>query len=138
MEMGTIVEYSAEEQPHSAYPDRIVSPPLPARCCVAKMERVGKIEWEDGFPYYYRRCRVCGYTVRHFLPVNPVDGDLSRHLGLFERDWNFWVHSPRRLRQGRPKSSRLPWVSGEALVRADVHRVQESDMRRLPKDRRVA
>lgn len=136
--MGTIVEYSAEEQPYSAYPERIVFPPLPARCCVARMERVGKIEWEDGFPYYYRRCRVCGYTVRHFLPVNPVDGVLSRHLELFERDWNFWVHSPRRLRQGRPKSTRSSRVSREALVRADAHRVQKSDMRRLSRDRCVA
>jgi hypothetical protein len=36
------------------------------------MERVGEIETDEGRTYYYRRCRMCGYTVRHFsVPVLP-------------------------------------------------------------------
>jgi len=66
--MTTIVKYNGMKAPYKGYPEQIVSPLFPASCCVALMERVGEIEWEKGFSYYYRRCRTCGYTVRHFLP----------------------------------------------------------------------
>ena len=85
MGMCTIVQYIARKSPYNGYPERILSPPFPASCCVAQMERVGEIEWENGFPYYYRRCRVCGYAVRHFLPMKPVEGEFLRFLEAFRR-----------------------------------------------------
>lgn len=104
--MATIVKYSAEQQPYNAYPKRIVSPPSPGPCCVKHMERVGKIEWEKGFPYYYRRCRVCGFTVKHLLPVEPVEVDLGRLLEMFqERHSPSRAHAPRRPRRRPGKSS---------------------------------
>jgi len=33
------------------------------------MERVGGIHEDRGRRFYYRRCARCGFTVRHFLPV---------------------------------------------------------------------
>lgn len=68
--MATIVEYTSQKEPMNAYPIRIVSPPVPQTCCFRLMERVGDIETDEGRTYYYRRCRQCGYTVRHFaIPV---------------------------------------------------------------------
>lgn len=81
--MATIVKYHPERAPSNAFPERIVSPPFPRSCCAAHMEQVGEIEKEKGLPYYYRRCRICGYTVRHFLPVEPAEANLFRFLDLF-------------------------------------------------------
>ena len=103
--MATIVEYSAEKQPYNAYPKRIISPPSPGPCCFTHMERVGETEQEKGFPYYYRRCRVCGFTVKHFLPVKPVEVDLQHLVETFqERHGPSKVHTPKRSR-GRPRKS---------------------------------
>ncbi len=70
--MATIVEYTTVKKPENAYPIRIVSPPSPNLCCYRHMGRIGEIETDEGRTYYYRRCRQCGYTVRHFsVPVLP-------------------------------------------------------------------
>ena len=70
--MATIVEYTTRKRAENAYPIRIVSPPVPQACCYRNMERVGEIETDEGRTYFYRRCRQCGYTVRHFpIPVLP-------------------------------------------------------------------
>ena len=37
------------------------------------MEQIGGIEREGERSYFYRRCKVCGYTVRHFLSAPPPD-----------------------------------------------------------------
>ena len=63
----TIVHYTTAEAPFNGYPRRIVSPPLAGACCLDEMEAVGSIHWDDAFPYIYRRCPVCGHTVRHFI-----------------------------------------------------------------------
>lgn len=72
-EARTIVEYTIEKRARNAYPRLIISPPSPSRCCATKMEQVGKIQRGDTCPYFYKRCRVCGFTVRHFLPVPTVE-----------------------------------------------------------------
>jgi hypothetical protein len=71
--MATIVEYDSRKEPLDAYPERIVSPFQPDSCCADHMMQVGKVEEERGFLYYYRRCRVCGFTIRYFLPVLPPE-----------------------------------------------------------------
>ena len=86
--MTTIVKYNGTKAPYKGYPEQIVSPLFPASCCVALMERVGEIEWEKGFSYYYRRCRTCGYTVRHFLPPKRVEGESLFFLERFDRNGN--------------------------------------------------
>lgn len=69
--MASIVEYSCQRRPVNAYPKRIVSPISPGPCCATRMEQVGEVEEERGWPFFYKRCRVCGYTIRHFLSRSP-------------------------------------------------------------------
>lgn len=66
--MMTIVRYDPDTKPKDRYPREIVSPPSPSACCLEEMKRTGKMErGEWGWPYFYKRCQVCGYTVREFL-----------------------------------------------------------------------
>ncbi len=69
--MATIVEYTDKSRSHNSYPDRIISPPRPSRCCFSAMEAIGEPEQEDSWLYQYRRCRKCGFTVRFILREIP-------------------------------------------------------------------
>lgn len=66
--METIVEYSSKKKAINAYPARIVSPPVPSRCCSSSTKQVGGLQDEHAWPFVYHRCTVCGFTVRHFAP----------------------------------------------------------------------
>ena len=77
--MATIVEYDDAKVPVNAYPKRIVSPQAPKACCVTQMEQVGAIEQDGGRRFFYKQCKICGFTVRHFLPLDK-GGSL----------WNRW------------------------------------------------
>lgn len=64
----TIVKYDSDTKPRYRYPREIVSPPSPSACCVKGMKRTGRMERDEGgWPYFYKRCHACGYTVREFL-----------------------------------------------------------------------
>ncbi len=66
----SIIVYTKDQKPRNEYPKRIVSPPYPAACCTdANRERIGKIHEELGRNYYYKRCRVCGHTVKYYFNV---------------------------------------------------------------------
>lgn len=67
MNTRTIVHYTSAEEPFNGYPRRIISPPLAGSCCLEAMAPLGSIHWDDEHPYLYRRCSVCGHTVRHFF-----------------------------------------------------------------------
>ena len=69
--MAGIVGYDDRRTAVNAYPERIVSPPFPSECCASGMEQVGKVEEDGNWLYIYKRCRSCGYTVRHFLMMSP-------------------------------------------------------------------
>jgi len=69
--MASIVEYDEQKAAINAYPEKIVSPPHPSTCCVSGMEQVGQIEEDGKWLYNYKRCRMCGYTVRQFLMLSP-------------------------------------------------------------------
>ena len=70
---STIVEYTDGKPPMNLYPKRIISPTKGNTCCAIGMEQIGGIEKGDKRSYFYRRCRVCGYTVRHFLAAPVPD-----------------------------------------------------------------
>lgn len=70
--MATIVEYTIHKRPINAYPNKIVSPPFPSRCCFASIARVGKVQEEQGWPFVYHRCAVCGFTVRRFASCEDI------------------------------------------------------------------
>jgi hypothetical protein len=72
MAMATIVEYQDQVQPVNEYPDRIVSPSQPSACCTDHMETLGDGRIEGLWRYVYKRCPVCGYTVRSFYAVSWI------------------------------------------------------------------
>lgn len=93
----TIVRYDAQGKPINRYPREIVSPPSPSDCCSRQMKRTGRMQrGEGGWPFFYKRCQVCGYTVREFLGY----GELARLVfgrgrGRGQRlrgvDWRAWI-----------------------------------------------
>jgi len=69
--MPNIVQYNERKASINAYPERIASPPHPSECCLSGMEQVGDVEEDGSWLFIYKRCRTCGYTVRHFLMMSP-------------------------------------------------------------------
>ncbi len=88
--MPTIVEYSKTKRPLNRFPRHIVSPVAPKACCEKNMEQLGEGQEDAARRYFYKRCRSCGFTVRHFIapvPDERVGGvqellDLAREAGL--------------------------------------------------------
>ena len=72
--MKSIIVYTREAKAQNLYPKRIISPPAPNKCCPARMEVLGRPRLdEQGRRFYYKRCRVCGFALRHFLdPVGTI------------------------------------------------------------------
>jgi len=70
----SIIVYSRELKAQNLYPRRIVSPPAPNKCCPGRMEVLGRPRLdEQGRRFSYKRCKVCGFALRHFLdPVGTV------------------------------------------------------------------
>lgn len=69
--MASIIEYDERKEAVNAYPEQIISPPQPSHCCASGMHQVGDVEEDGDWLYVYKRCRSCGYTVRHFLMASP-------------------------------------------------------------------
>jgi hypothetical protein len=80
----SIIEYSAEKKARNSYPYKIISPPIPSRCCQARMNRIGAMQAEGDNKFYYKRCSRCGFTVREF--VSAVDIDRLPSIGV--SDWD--------------------------------------------------
>lgn len=64
--MDSIIEYRNDQPATNDYPRRIVSPTRPSACCMRRMERIGRPAFDAAWRFYYKRCTVCGYTVRCF------------------------------------------------------------------------
>ncbi len=77
--MPTIVEYTDQQPPRNEFPARIVSPTRSSTCCFSHMQAVGEVQREGQWEYEYRRCRVCGYTVRFVVREVP-DAALIKEL----------------------------------------------------------
>src|SRR5262245_34645402 len=69
-----IIVYSRELKAQNLYPRRIISPPAPNKCCPGRMEVLGRPRLdEQSRRFSYKRCKVCGFALRHFLdPVGTV------------------------------------------------------------------
>ncbi len=70
--MENIIEYRNDVPPANDYPQRIVSPTAASACCTDHMERIGRHAIDARWRYYYKRCTVCGYSVRHFYAPSLV------------------------------------------------------------------
>ena len=64
--MDSIIEYRDDRVPVNDYPERIVSPTAPSACCMDHMRRIGQSGIDADWRFFYKRCRICGYTVRCF------------------------------------------------------------------------
>jgi hypothetical protein len=64
--MDSIIEYRNDQPAINDYPRRIVSPTTSSACCMQRMERIGRSAVDAAWRFYYKRCAVCGYTVRCF------------------------------------------------------------------------
>lgn len=69
--MATIIEYTDQKRPANNYPKRIISPLTPGPCCYSKMERIGVEQHEEGWSFIYKRCKKCGFAVRHVTARSP-------------------------------------------------------------------
>ena len=69
-----IIVYSRELKAQNLYPRRIISPPSPNKCCPGRMEVLGRPRLdEQSRRFSYKRCKICGFALRHFLdPVGTI------------------------------------------------------------------
>lgn len=115
--MKSIIVYTRELKAQNLYPKRIISPPAPNKCCPARMEVLGRPRVDEhGRRFCYKRCKVCGFALRHFLePVGTVltpptpEVKARRPLPMKDRTAANPMHQPVRRTQpaGRkPASSR--------------------------------
>ena len=112
--MATIIEYRDDAAPLNAYPHRIVSPTRSSPCCMGYMQQVGRSAIEDGWRFSYRRCAVCGYSVRHFYAPSLIAIlEAARDLRLTMAELNLGA-GPRRRRTRKEIDAEI--AAAEALI----------------------
>jgi len=110
--MYTIIEYRTDEPPHNYYPRRIVSPPAPSACCLGQMAKVGPGGIDARWRFYYKRCAVCGYTVRCFYaPSLLAVLETGREVRIALAEMNLETG-------GRKRRSRTQLAADRAAARA--------------------
>jgi len=95
--MDNIVEYRTDLPPSNEYPRRIVSPLTPSPCCQANMTRVGHSAIDATWRFYYKRCSMCGYTVRCFYaPSLTAMFEAGRQVRLALAEMNLGTSGRKR------------------------------------------
>ena len=98
--MENIIEYRDDRAPANEYPKRIVSPTQPSPCCDAYMEEVGRHAKDASWRFFYKRCAVCGYTVRHIYAPSLVSVlDAGREIRLALAEMNLGTSRRKRRTQ---------------------------------------
>ncbi len=125
--MQNIIEFRNDLPALNEYPRRIVSPTSPSACCMGRMERIGKPQSDAAGQFYYTRCSVCGYSVRHFFApslarvveqaqqirrklagMNLGTGPSKRRTRQEIDEELAAAERPLRVTSSRPRSSRKP------------------------------
>jgi hypothetical protein len=83
--MFTIVTYTDTAPPRNQFPRHIISPTHSGPCCFAAMHLIGAVCREERYEYAYRRCRICGFTVRVIVRSLPDQVRLAALRKLFAR-----------------------------------------------------
>jgi len=95
--MENIVEYRNDAPARNDYPRRIVSPLTPSGCCAANMTRIGQSAIDATWRFYYKRCSVCGYTVRCFYaPSLTAMFEAGRQVRLALAEMNLGTNGRKR------------------------------------------
>lgn len=93
--MATIVKYSTDRAARNNFPYEIISPPFPSRCCSRGMSRMGPLQDDGNERYYYRRCEICGFTVRELLSAFDWERGVALAVPASDRGWD-WMERIRR------------------------------------------
>ena len=94
---NNIVEYRSDVAPSNDYPRRIVSPLTPSACCLAQMTRIGQAAIDATWRFYYKRCAVCGYTVRCFYaPSLTAMFEAGRQVRMALAEMNLGTNGRKR------------------------------------------
>lgn len=98
--MDSIIEYRDDRTAMNDYPRRIVSPTAPSACCADHMQRVGRPAFDGNWRFFYKRCTICGYTVRCFYaPSLMAIVEAARQIRLTLAEMN--LGTGRRKRRTR-------------------------------------
>jgi len=98
--MDSIVEYRDDQAPSNDYPRRIVSPITPSPCCMDHMERIGHPGFDANWRFFYKRCRICGYTVRCFYaPSLTAVLEAAREIRIVLAEMNLGTGKRKRRTQ---------------------------------------
>ncbi len=95
--MLSIVEYTDSKPPLLNYPHRIVSPSKSSNCCRDNMVRVGEDvtchvnplpfrHFARDIVYCYKRCVVCGYTVKLIVSIKLGEEFVCELQDVFRRE----------------------------------------------------
>jgi len=118
MPMDNIVEYRTDLPPSNEYPRRIVSPLTPSPCCQANMTQVGQSAIDATWRFYYKRCSVCGYTVRCFYaPSLTAMFEAGRQVRLALAEMNLGTSGRKRRTRAEIAAERA--AAERWLVRKD-------------------
>ena len=130
--MENIIEYRDDQPPVNEYPRRMVSPTQPSRCCAGSMEEVGQHAKDARWRFFYKRCRVCGYTVRCFYaPSLSAVFEAAREIRVTLAEMNLGTGTRKRRTQAEIEAEIR--AAGGRLVRPkNGHRASESIRHRRP------
>ncbi len=109
--MKSIIVYTRKLKAQNLYPKRIISPPASNKCCTVRMEVLGRLRIDEhGRRFCYKRCRVCGFALRHFLDATPsilvqpaIDPRARKTAPMKDRTAPTPVHAPVRRPQPAPR-----------------------------------
>jgi hypothetical protein len=120
--MSSIVEYRQDVPPRNDYPRAIISPPTPAACCRTAMARVGPGGIDGRWRFYYKRCAVCGYTVRCFYaPSLLAVLETGREVRIALAEMNLGT-------DGRKRRTRAQLEADRAMARRGPLRSQRDKL----------
>lgn len=98
--MESIIEYRNDQPATNDYPRRIVSPTTPSACCMDNMERIGRSAFDANWRFFYKRCTICGYTVRCFYaPSLTAILEAARQIKLTLAEMNLGTGKRKRRTQ---------------------------------------
>ncbi len=85
-QVKNIIRYTDEEKPRNEYPKKIVSPPLPSKCCTDENRvMVGSMREIDGFKFCYKICAKCGHAVKFYFPAVDSTSDAVKEYRQWKR-----------------------------------------------------
>lgn len=115
--MDSIIEYRDDQAPVNEYPRRIVSPSAPSGCCLDHMARIGHPAFDAQWRFFYKRCRICGYTVRCFYaPSLTAVFEAAREIRVTLAEMN--LGASKRKRRTRVEIAAEVAAAGGRLPRA--------------------